>query len=130
MIPVRDSDRRIQCEEEFSDSEDEGEGGRRDVYSNREGGRSRKRARPTPVEKMVSNGTETSNNEETKPAPAATAPAPVAAAANGPPTADNPTKSLGSSSSSPKEASPKTEASNTAEVSTEPTQTQEASRKR
>ena len=28
--PVRASDKRITCEEEFSDSEDEGEGGRRD----------------------------------------------------------------------------------------------------
>ena len=123
---VRASDKRIQCEEEFSDSEDEGEGGRRDNYSNKEGSRNRKRPRHTPVEKMVSNGTDGSSTQDPK--PAATTPPPVAA--NGAATnSEKPTKPS-SRSSSPKEQSPKTEASNTADVSTEPSPAQEADRKR
>lgn len=34
-ISIRASEKRIACDEEFSDSEDEGEGGRRDVRSHR-----------------------------------------------------------------------------------------------
>lgn len=36
-ILVRASDKRIACEEEFSDSEDEGEGGRRNVADHKKG---------------------------------------------------------------------------------------------
>jgi hypothetical protein len=34
-VTVRHTDKRIQCDEEFSDSEDEGEGGRRDRHTSR-----------------------------------------------------------------------------------------------
>jgi hypothetical protein len=34
-VAVRHTDKRIQCDEEFSDSEDEGEGGRRDRHTSR-----------------------------------------------------------------------------------------------
>lgn len=36
-ISVRASDKRIACDEEFSDSEDEGEGGRRNVADHKKG---------------------------------------------------------------------------------------------
>lgn len=39
MSTVRATDKRIVCEEEFSDSEDEGEGGRRNVASHKKGGK-------------------------------------------------------------------------------------------
>lgn len=37
LIVVRASDKRIACDEEFSDSEDEGEGGRRNVADHKKG---------------------------------------------------------------------------------------------
>lgn len=37
MIAVRATDKRIVCDEEFSDSEDEGEGGRRNVANHKKG---------------------------------------------------------------------------------------------
>ena len=36
-MSVRASDKRIACDEEFSDSEDEGEGGRRNVTDHKKG---------------------------------------------------------------------------------------------
>lgn len=36
-VSVRASDKRIACDEEFSDSEDEGEGGRRNVADHKKG---------------------------------------------------------------------------------------------
>ncbi|XP_078799263.1 histone deacetylase 2 isoform X1 [Oryzias latipes] len=38
-LSIRATDKRIVCEEEFSDSEDEGEGGRRNVASHKKGGK-------------------------------------------------------------------------------------------
>ena len=43
VVAVRATDKRIACDEEFSDSEDEGEGGRRNV-SNQKKGAKRPRA--------------------------------------------------------------------------------------
>lgn len=37
MIAVRATDKRIACDEEFSDSEDEGEGGRRNAANHKKG---------------------------------------------------------------------------------------------
>lgn len=37
VIAVRATDKRIACEEEFSDSEDEGEGGRKNVANHKKG---------------------------------------------------------------------------------------------
>lgn len=37
MIAVRATDKRIACDEEFSDSEDEGEGGRRNTANHKKG---------------------------------------------------------------------------------------------
>lgn len=37
MASVRATDKRIACDEEFSDSEDEGEGGRRNVSNHKRG---------------------------------------------------------------------------------------------
>ena len=37
VIAVRATDKRIACDEEFSDSEDEGEGGRRDAANHKKG---------------------------------------------------------------------------------------------
>lgn len=37
LLLVRASDKRIACDEEFSDSEDEGEGGRRNVADHKKG---------------------------------------------------------------------------------------------
>lgn len=37
VIAVRATDKRIACDEEFSDSEDEGEGGRRNVANHKKG---------------------------------------------------------------------------------------------
>lgn len=41
LISVRATDKRIACEEEFSDSEDEGEGGRKNVANHKKGKRPR-----------------------------------------------------------------------------------------
>lgn len=37
LLSVRAADKRIACEEEFSDSEDEGEGGRKNVANHKKG---------------------------------------------------------------------------------------------
>lgn len=37
LISVRATDKRIACDEEFSDSEDEGEGGRKNVVNHKKG---------------------------------------------------------------------------------------------
>lgn len=37
MIAVRATDKRIACDEEFSDSEDEGQGGRRNTANHKKG---------------------------------------------------------------------------------------------
>lgn len=37
LFPVRATDKRIACDEELSDSEDEGEGGRKNVASHKKG---------------------------------------------------------------------------------------------
>lgn len=37
VVAVRATDKRIACDEEFSDSEDEGEGGRRNVANHKKG---------------------------------------------------------------------------------------------
>lgn len=129
-FPVRASDKRIACEEEFSDSEDEGEG-RRDNQTGRVG-RSRKRNRTYPIENMVANGnaenandddetrstgSNNANNGASKPATTAVAP-------------ENKTKPS-SGSPSPREGSPKTVGSTTAAENTEETTTEpEASRTR
>lgn len=104
---VRASDKRIACEEEFSDSEDEGDG-RRDNQSSREG-RSRKRKQP--VENMVTNGENNSDDSKSGAAnnQSSTKPAEVKT--------ESKAKSA-SGSNTPKEGSPKTVGSATAAEST------------
>lgn len=125
LFLVRSSDKRIACEEEFSDSEDEGDG-RRDNQSAREG-RSRKRNRAHPVENMVTNGnTENANGDEISSSNGA---------ANSQSTDIKPESKVKSTSESntPKEGSPKTVGSTTAAESTADdatSQPQDVSRKR
>lgn len=64
LFLVRASDKRIACDEEFSDSEDEGEGGRKDIHSHHKS--KRQKVNMQPVEKMVANGTESTNGEGNK----------------------------------------------------------------
>lgn len=54
LFAVRSSDKRIARDEEFSDSEDEGEGGRKNASTNKEDGPQKKRAKTvTPIPKPV-----------------------------------------------------------------------------
>ena len=126
-IPVRASDKHIAHQEEYSDSEDEGDN-RRDVHHAKESKRSRKRAKgtATPVEKMVTNGVDNAINDD-----------PKSSAVTNENSSSKPSTSPveekekpKSATSTPKEGSPQTVASITAEVSTEPAPEQEASRKR
>lgn len=125
-IPVRASDKHIAHQEEYSDSEDEGDN-RRDVHHAKEVKRSRKRAKgsATPVEKMVPNGVENAVNDNSKSS--------AVSNENSSKPSTSPVEDKvkpKSSTSTPKEGSPQTVASVTAEVSTEPAPEQEASRKR
>lgn len=112
---VRASDKRIACEEEFSDSEDEGDG-RRDNQTGREG-RSRKRNRTYPIENMVANGNAENANggDETRSTGSNNANNGASKPAAAP---ENKTKPS-SGSPTPMEGSPKTVGSTTAAENTE-----------
>ena len=126
-IPVRASDKHVAHQEEYSDSEDEGDN-RRDVHHVKEVKRSRKRAKgsATPVEKMVQNGVENTVNEDSKSSIVSNENSSSKPSTSPAEEKEKPK----SSTSTPKEGSPQTVASVTAEVSTEPAPEQEASRKR
>lgn len=126
-IPVRASDKHIAHQEEYSDSEDEGDN-RRDVHHAKEVKRSRKRAKgsATPVEKMVPNGVENAVNDDSKSSAVSNESSSTKPSTSPVEEKEKPK----SSTSTPREGSPQTVASVTAEVSTEPAPEQEASRKR
>ena len=118
---VRDSDKHISNPEEYSDSEDEGDN-RRDNHVPKESRRKKRKTTATPVEKMVTNGVE--NTEETKP--------PKMVKESNPSTSpvEEKEKAKSSTEGTPNEGSPQTVANPTTEMTTEPTPEQEASRKR
>ncbi|XP_020619493.1 histone deacetylase 1-like [Orbicella faveolata] len=125
-ISIRASDKHIAHQEEYSDSEDEGDN-RRDVHHAKEVKRSRKRAKgsATPVEKMVPNGVENAVNDDSKSSAVSNESSSTKPSTSPVEEKEKPK----SSTSTPREGSPQTVASVTAEVSTEPAPEQEASRK-
>ena len=65
LFVVRSSDKRVARDEEFSDSEDEGEGGRKNASTNKEDGPQKKRAKTTtPVPKQPSEDAKVEKKEE------------------------------------------------------------------
>ena len=126
---VRASDKRIACDEEFSDSEDEGDGGRKDVHVHHK--KKRQRINTQAVEKMVTNGTESTNGEDAKPlsnsASGTTKSTEEKAKLQN--TSSNTSKSS-SAANSAKAASPKTIGSTTADQPSESTEAQETDKKR
>lgn len=130
-IPVRASDKHIAHQEEYSDSEDEGDN-RRDIHLVKEPKRSRKRPKGSvmAIEKMVTNGTVENavTNDDSKPSGNLSNENSSSKPSTSP--VESEKEKPKSSSSTPKEGSPQTVASVTAEVSTEPAPEQEASRKR
>ena len=125
FIAVRSSDKHISHPEEYSDSEDEGDN-RRDAHLAKESKRKRRKGAGTPIEKMVTNGVENAANEDTKPSSLSNDSSSTKPSTSPVEDKDKPK----SSNDTPKEGSPQTVASSTAEMSTEPAPEQEASRKR
>ncbi|KAI8501428.1 Histone deacetylase 2 [Branchiostoma belcheri] len=83
-VSIRAQDKRITCDEEFSDSEDEGEGGRRDHHSHKKRKRLQREEDKKEEEKKTEGGKDdTTKSKETKSEEAATAASPGAQDAKG-----------------------------------------------
>lgn len=118
------SDKHISNPEEYSDSEDEGDN-RRDIHVAKEGNKGKRRkVAATPVEQMVTNGV--GNYEDSKSLSLSND---ISSSKNSSSPVEEKEKPK-STVDVPKESSPQTVASSTAESSTEPPPEQETSRKR
>ncbi|XP_029212515.2 histone deacetylase 1-like isoform X2 [Acropora millepora] len=122
-ISMRMSDKHISNPEEYSDSEDEGDN-RRDIHVAKEGNKGKRRkVAATPVEQMVTNGV--GNYEDSKSLSLSND---ISSSKNSSSPVEEKEKPK-NTVDVPKESSPQTVASSTAESSTEPPPEQEASRK-